>query len=84
MLNDIRALTPRIRELAPGIAATGTIPAALHSRLARTGVFRLAAPRWAGGVEADPLVTAGVLEELGWADGSARWRGWRSGSCRRG
>ena len=73
MLNDIRALTPRIRELAPGIAATGTIPAALHSRLARTGVFRLAAPRWAGGVEADPLVTAGVLEELGWADGSVGW-----------
>jgi alkylation response protein AidB-like acyl-CoA dehydrogenase len=75
LIDDIRRLAPEIRALAPQIERDREVPAALIDRLAELGVFRLAAPRAAGGLEADPAELVAVCEELGYADGSVGWSG---------
>ncbi|MEV6598866.1 acyl-CoA dehydrogenase family protein [Actinoplanes sp. NPDC051346] len=73
LLDDIRALTPTIRKLAPQIEQDRAVPTALIEQLADLGVFKLAAPKEHGGLEAEPGLLVDVLEELGRADGSTGW-----------
>ncbi|GID98348.1 acyl-CoA dehydrogenase family protein [Amorphoplanes digitatis] len=73
LIDDIRRLTTEIRALAPRIEQDREVPAYLIDRLAALGVFRLAAPRAAGGAEAEPADLVEVCEELGRADGSVGW-----------
>ena len=73
LLDDLRKLQPEIRALAPRIERDRAVPATLIDRLATLGVFRLAAPRAAGGLEVTPVELAEVCEELGYADGSVGW-----------
>ncbi|MEU7909187.1 acyl-CoA dehydrogenase family protein [Actinoplanes sp. NPDC049118] len=73
LLDDIRRLTPEIRALAPRIEQDREVPAHLIDRLCELGVFRLTAPRAAGGLEAEPADLVEVCEELGRADGSVGW-----------
>ncbi|MEV4640361.1 acyl-CoA dehydrogenase family protein [Actinoplanes sp. NPDC049548] len=73
LIDDIRALSPAIRELAPLIERDRGVPPALVEKLAGLGVFRLAAPREHGGLEADPGTLVEIFEELGRADGSTGW-----------
>jgi indole-3-acetate monooxygenase len=73
LLDDLRKLQPEIRALAPQIERDRAVPATLIDRLATLGVFRLAAPRAAGGLEVTPVELAEVCEELGYADGSVGW-----------
>lgn len=72
-LDDIRALTPAIRALAPDIERAREVPDHLIAQLSELGVFRLAVPRSAGGLEADPATMLAAFEELGRADGSVGW-----------
>src|SRR4051812_36294101 len=73
LLEDVRLLTPEIRRLAPVIERDRAVPEPLVARLAELGVFRLAAPGGAGGLEAGTAVMLEVFEELGFADGSTGW-----------
>ncbi|MET0495554.1 MAG: acyl-CoA dehydrogenase family protein [Actinoplanes sp.] len=73
LLDDLRKLQPEIRALAPRIERDRAVPATLIDRLAALGVFRLTAPRAAGGLEVTPVELAEVCEELGYADGSVGW-----------
>ncbi|AGZ46704.1 acyl-CoA dehydrogenase family protein [Actinoplanes friuliensis] len=73
LLDDVRKLTPEIRALAPQIERDREVPPHLIGRLTDLGVFRLAAPRAAGGLEAGPSDLVDVCEELGAADGSVGW-----------
>ena len=73
LLDDVRTLTPRIRGLAARIEHDRAVPEEIIARLAELGVFRIAAPRAAGGREAAPAELFDVFEELGYADGSTGW-----------
>ncbi|PRY19145.1 acyl-CoA dehydrogenase family protein [Pseudosporangium ferrugineum] len=73
LLDDVRALSPAIRELAPLIEQDRGVPPALIEQLAELGIFRLAAPKELGGLEADPASLVEIFEELGHADGSTGW-----------
>ncbi|GGQ44791.1 acyl-CoA dehydrogenase family protein [Couchioplanes azureus] len=73
LLDDIRALTPAIRKLAPQIEQDRNLPPAVVDQLAGLGVFKLAVPEQYGGSEAEPSLLVDVLEELGRADGSTGW-----------
>jgi indole-3-acetate monooxygenase len=73
LLDEIRAFGPEIRTAGPRIDADGAVPAGIVDRLRELGVFRLAAPASAGGIEAGPRHQVEIFEELGRADGSAGW-----------
>jgi len=70
LLKSVAALAPEIRADAAAIEEAGRLPDALLGHLAELGVFRLAAPRAAGGLEADPLTLYTLVHDLARADGS--------------
>ncbi|MFI7596573.1 acyl-CoA dehydrogenase family protein [Actinoplanes sp. NPDC049681] len=72
-IDDIRALSPAIRTMAPLTEQDRGVPPALIEQLAELGVFRLAAPRDCGGLETEPATLVEIFEELGRADGSTGW-----------
>ncbi|MFG1885841.1 acyl-CoA dehydrogenase family protein [Micromonospora sp. NPDC049102] len=73
LLKSVAALAPQIRTDAAAIEEAGRLPDALLGHLAELGVFRLAAPRAAGGLEADPLTLYTLVHDLARADGSVGW-----------
>jgi alkylation response protein AidB-like acyl-CoA dehydrogenase len=73
LLDDVRALAAGIRDRSADIERGRTIPRDIIDDLSGLGVFRLSAPREAGGLEVEPALFAAVCEELGYADGSAGW-----------
>ncbi len=73
MLAAARELTPLLRSRAGQAEQNRDLTDDEVGALRGLGVFRLAAPRAAGGREADPLELIDVVEELGYADGSAGW-----------
>jgi alkylation response protein AidB-like acyl-CoA dehydrogenase len=73
MLDEARRLSSHIRAVAPEVERDRAVPEELVRSLAELGVFRLATPRGAGGLEADPMAMFEVFEELGKADGSVGW-----------
>ncbi|WP_329104279.1 acyl-CoA dehydrogenase family protein [Micromonospora sp. NBC_01699] len=73
LIDEVRALSTRIRALAPQIEHDRALPEELVSELVGLGLFRLAAPQGIGGGETDPLAMFEIFEELGRADGSVGW-----------
>lgn len=73
MLDQVRDLSPTIRELSPRIDEEAAVPPEIIEALVRLGVFRLAAPAASGGLEATPGELIEVFEELGRADGATGW-----------
>ncbi|MDI1465174.1 acyl-CoA dehydrogenase family protein [Catellatospora sp. KI3] len=73
LLQALTKLAPEIAEAAPDIERDRAVPERLIARLADTGVFRLAAPRTVGGLQADPTTMLAACELLGRADGSTGW-----------
>jgi len=73
LLENVRRLTPEIQALAVQIEHDRALPASLVEQLHAAGVFRSVAPRALGGLELAPSELVGVLEELGYADGSVGW-----------
>jgi alkylation response protein AidB-like acyl-CoA dehydrogenase len=73
LVESVAALTDQVRADAATIEEAGRLPDPLVGRLAELGVFRLAAPRSAGGLEADPATLCTVVHDLARADGSVGW-----------
>ena len=72
-LGAARALSGRIRELAPAIEAARTLPPELVDDLRRAGVFGMWLPRELSGAETSPDELVRVVEVLSEADGSTGW-----------
>ncbi len=73
VLEQIRALTPRIRSECNALDKTRTLPDGLVDTLRDMGVYRLLAPTSVGGGEIDPVGFLRVVEETAYADGSLGW-----------
>ena len=69
----VEALLPAIREAAAEIDDQRTLPEWLVQGLADAGVFRMLLGKEQGGLGFDPVTTAGVIETISRANGSAGW-----------
>ncbi|MEO8540957.1 MAG: acyl-CoA dehydrogenase family protein [bacterium] len=67
------ALTPRIEELAPEIERERRLLPELVEAFRSAGFFHLPVPKDRGGMQADPVTAARVVEEVSSGDGSAGW-----------
>jgi alkylation response protein AidB-like acyl-CoA dehydrogenase len=73
ILENVRALEPRIRQSAETIEAERRLPADLARDLMEAQVFRMGTPRAYDGPELDPMSQVRVVEELARIEGSAGW-----------
>ncbi len=67
------ALQPLIRERADDIERDRQLPSEVVEAIRGAGLFHLTLPEDLGGVGADPVTAARVVEEVAFADGSAGW-----------
>ena len=72
-LEAVKALVPRIQELADRIETERQLPPELVKALRDAGAFHLLLPRSLGGVEASPVIAARAVEEASRGDGSVGW-----------
>src|SRR6185295_2323603 len=72
-LDAVRALAPRIRELADETEAGRRLPLPLVKELVEAGAFRLCVPRSLGGLEADVGTMVATIEAAAEADGAVGW-----------
>lgn len=70
---NIEALVDLVAEYAPGAERERGLPAPVFQAFNNAGIFRLAAPAMAGGLEADPARVMRVVEALARADGGIAW-----------
>ncbi|MGH8012692.1 MAG: acyl-CoA dehydrogenase family protein [Candidatus Binataceae bacterium] len=73
ILQNVRALEPRIRQSAQVIEAERRLPPDLARELMEARVFRMGVPRVYGGPELDPMGQVRVVEELARSEGSVGW-----------
>ena len=71
ILENVRALEPRIRQSAETIEADRRLPADLARDLMEAQVFRMGTSHAYGGPELDPMSQVRVVEELARIEGSA-------------
>ena len=69
----VETLLPAIREAAAEIDDQRTLPEWLIQGLADAGVFRMLLGKEQGGLGLNPVTTAGVIETISRANGSAGW-----------
>jgi alkylation response protein AidB-like acyl-CoA dehydrogenase len=69
----IHELDPAIRARATEIEQARRMPADLAQSLAAAGLFRMAVPKEAGGLELEPAVMLRAIEAAGTADASVGW-----------
>ena len=67
------AMLPEVRAAAPQADALRRLPDALAARLEQAGFFRMTLGRESGGLEADPVTAARVVETLSTASPSVGW-----------
>lgn len=68
-----RNLAPRVAELADEIERERRLVPELVESFRKAGFFHLTVPESAGGLQADPVTAAKVVEEISAGDGSAGW-----------
>ena len=68
-----RSFQSALKTRAPEIERLRQLPVDIAKDFTDAGFYRLCVPRAYGGLEADPIAIAGVIEALGEADGSAAW-----------
>ena len=73
LLKTVEGMLPAIREAAADVDAQRTLPEWLVQQLADAGVFRMLLGKEHGGLEADPVTTAKVIEAISSANASVGW-----------
>jgi indole-3-acetate monooxygenase len=73
VLEAARQLAPMVRENAEQIDAARELPKPVFHALADAGLYLMAVPRAAGGLEIDFPTYLQVIEEIGKADASTAW-----------
>jgi alkylation response protein AidB-like acyl-CoA dehydrogenase len=73
ILASIQDLAPTIKARATEIEQARRMPADLARSLAAAGLFRLAVPQQAGGLEIEPAAMLRAIEAAGAADASVGW-----------
>jgi alkylation response protein AidB-like acyl-CoA dehydrogenase len=73
LVEAARALAPRVAELAGQIEQDRALVPELVEAFRRAGFFHAHVPKSAGGLQANPVVAAKVVEEISAGDGSAGW-----------
>jgi alkylation response protein AidB-like acyl-CoA dehydrogenase len=73
LVERARALQPLVRSFAERADAERRLPIELVRELASAGLFRIAAARSCGGIEADPREQILAIEAISEADGAAGW-----------
>ncbi|MCC6921394.1 MAG: acyl-CoA dehydrogenase family protein [Alphaproteobacteria bacterium] len=73
LLAAAEAFAPELEARAAEFERERRLPAELAHRMAEARLFAMMVPDVYGGVEADPLTAAEVIERLAIADGSAAW-----------
>jgi indole-3-acetate monooxygenase len=73
ILENVRALEPKIRAASDAIEAERRLPPDLARELMEAGVFRMGLARPYGGPELDPMSQVRVVEELARIEGSVGW-----------
>jgi alkylation response protein AidB-like acyl-CoA dehydrogenase len=73
ILENVRALEPKIRASAEAIEAERRLPPELARNLMEAQVFRMGTPHAYGGPELDPMSQVRVVEELARIEGSVGW-----------
>jgi alkylation response protein AidB-like acyl-CoA dehydrogenase len=73
LLEDVAALTPRIRELAPLAEQQRCLPAEVAGALGELGLWRASVPSSVGGLEIPLRTQLEAFEELARGDGAAGW-----------
>jgi len=68
-----RDLAPKVREFAATVERERRLPGDLVAMLAAEGFFHALLPRDLGGLEADPVTAARIVEEIARGDGSTGW-----------
>ena len=68
-----RRLVPAVRACRDEIERERRLPAALLAALHEARLFRMFIPAALGGLEADPITSMRVVEEIATADGAAAW-----------
>lgn len=72
-LTTARSFQSTLKARASEIENVRQLPSDIARAFAEAGFYRLCVPKLYGGLEADPMTVAGVIEALGEADGSAAW-----------
>lgn len=73
LLDAVRGLGSRVRELAPAIEAERRLEPGLAQDFGRLGLWRVCVPRSVGGLELPLADQLEIFEELARADGSVGW-----------
>lgn len=68
-----RELAPTLRAMAEETERERRLPQEAVEKLRGAGLFHLTVPQEIGGLQADPITLAQVIEEVAAADGSAGW-----------
>jgi alkylation response protein AidB-like acyl-CoA dehydrogenase len=68
-----RELVPMLRECAAEADRDRRLPERAAQAMARAGLYRIAAPRWLGGAEAEPEEQIQTIETIAAAGGSVAW-----------
>ena len=73
LIQAVESMLPAIRETATDVDAQRTLPDWLVHQLVHAGVFRILLGKEHGGLNADPVTTAKVIEAISSAHASVRW-----------
>jgi alkylation response protein AidB-like acyl-CoA dehydrogenase len=73
LIANARELAPRVREYSDEIERGRRLPEPVVEMLRQEGFFHALLPRDIGGIEADPVTAARIVEEIARGDASAGW-----------
>jgi alkylation response protein AidB-like acyl-CoA dehydrogenase len=73
LVGSAKALAPRVAELAEQIERERALVPELVEAFRAAGFFHAHVPKEVGGLQADPIAAAKVVEEISVGDGSAGW-----------
>ena len=73
LIQAVESMLPAIREAALEVDAQRTLPDWLVHQLADAGVLRMLLGKEHGGLNADPVTTAKVIEAISSANASVGW-----------